>query len=58
MVTFEKEYDGESIYDVYRDVSEAFDVRFNPILKDIPVDEHYIQKGTFKVLIVWSNDDE
>jgi len=57
MITFEKEYDGESIYDVYRDVSEAFDSRYNPILETIPTDEHYIQTGTFKVLITWSPDE-
>jgi len=57
MITFEKDYDGESIYDVYRDVSEAFDSRYNPILETIPTDEHYIQTGTFKVLITWSPDE-
>lgn len=58
MITFEKEYYGESICDVYRDVSEAFDEKYNPILKDIPIDKDGFQKGTFKVLITWRNDEE
>ena len=33
---FEKQYDGDSIVDVSRDVTEAFDVRFNPTVESIP----------------------
>jgi len=50
---FSKEYDGESLYDVYRDVSEALKVIYNPILNNIPQDEYGIQQGTFKVVITW-----
>jgi len=57
MVIFKQEYDGESIYDVDRDVSEAFDSKFNPIVGTIPTDEHYIQKGTFTILITWSDEE-
>lgn len=53
MELFSKEYDGESLYDVYRDVSEAFEVIYNPIINSIPQDEYRIQKGTFKVVITW-----
>lgn len=53
MELFSKEYDGESLYDVYRDVSEAFEVIYNPIINSIPQDEYGIQKGTFKVVITW-----
>lgn len=53
MQVFTKEYDGESLYDLYRDVSEAFEVAFNPIINDIPQDEYGIQEGTFKVVITW-----
>lgn len=53
MQVFNKEYDGESLYDVYRDVSEAFEVIYNPILNNIPQDECGIHKGTFKVVITW-----
>lgn len=50
---FEKEYDGESLYDLSRDVSEAFDVRYNPVVGSIPTDEHGFQRGTFRVVIEW-----
>ncbi len=51
MVIFEKEYCGESIVDLDRDISEMWDSA--PI---IPVDEHNIPTGSFKVLIVWSEE--
>jgi|AGFS01.1.fsa_nt_gi hypothetical protein len=51
---FSKEYDGESIYDVQRDVVEAFDSRFNEFVADIPQDENGIQEGQFIVTIQWS----
>ena len=54
MNIFEKEYDGESIYDVQRDVIEAFDARFNPMVTNIPQDEHGFHLGTFTVKIEWS----
>lgn len=57
MNIFEKEYDGESIYDVQRDVIEAFDAKFNPVVKDIPQDEHGFQRGTFTVKIEWSEEE-
>ena len=57
MTIFEKEYDGESIYDVQRDVIEAFDARFNPMVKDIPQDEYGFQLGTFTIRIEWSNEE-
>jgi hypothetical protein len=57
MNIFEKEYDGESIYDVQRDVIEAFDARFNPMVKDIPQDEYGFQLGTFIVRIEWSKEE-
>ena len=57
MNIFEKEYDGESIYDVQRDVIEAFDERFNRMVKDIPQDEYGFQQGTFTVRIEWSNEE-
>jgi hypothetical protein len=51
-VIFEQEYDGESIVDLERDISECFDERFNPLVKDLP-DEYGIVEGTFKVTITW-----
>jgi hypothetical protein len=53
MNIFEKEYDGESIVDMGRDVHEAFEERFNPIMNQVPCDEHGIYTGTFKVTIQW-----
>lgn len=53
-----KSYDGESLYDLTRDVSEAIDADFNEEINKIPVDEHGIQKGTFVVSITWFDNDE
>lgn len=53
MILFEKTYNGETIYDYYRDVSEAIDGDYNPLVNTIPQDEHGFQKGKFKVLITW-----
>lgn len=53
----EKEYDGESLYDLERDVSEALIAEYNPVIMDIPQDEYGIQYGTFKVTIEWSNNE-
>lgn len=50
---FNKEYDGESICDVQRDVIEAFSTDFNKEIIEIPVDEYGFQKGTFVVSIKW-----
>ncbi len=52
-VIFDKEYDAESLYDLGRDIHECFDHRFNPSVKDIPVDEHGFQQGTFVVSVNW-----
>ena len=54
---FEKTYDGESIVDAFRDVSEAFDARFTPEVADIPTDEYGFQQGSFKITITWSEDE-
>ena len=58
MIIFQQEYDGESIYDLDRDVSEALQGDYNPIIDGLPVDENGIQLGTFKVTITWELDDE
>lgn len=49
----DKKYSGESIVDVDRDVSEAFQADFTPQVNDIPTDEYNIQKGRFHVQITW-----
>jgi hypothetical protein len=53
MILFKKEYDGESIYDVERDVFEAFQSDYNSLVHAIPMDDGGIMKGTFKVTIEW-----
>ena len=54
MVLFEKNYDGESIVDLERDVSEALQEDFNEKLVNIPKDEYGFQQGNFKVTIEWT----
>ena len=56
-VLFKKAYDGESVVDIDRDVSECFDARFNQVAAQIPQDEHGIQKGKFTVQITWEPDE-
>ena len=53
---FKKEYDGESLYDLSRDIAEAIDETYNPAAAEIPKDEHGFQKGTFVVTIEWKED--
>lgn len=50
---FEKDYDGESIVDVFRDVREAFDPTFTPAAAQIPTGQYGFQKGTFTVKVEW-----
>lgn len=50
---FEKEYDGESLYDLGRDIHEAFNPAFNPAIDSVPQDVYGFQKGTFKVKVEW-----
>lgn len=50
---FAKEYDGESLYDLGRDIHEAFDEKFNPDVSNIPQDEHGFHEGSFIVTIQW-----
>jgi hypothetical protein len=57
MILFRKEYDGESLYDVDRDVSEAFQGDFNSLVYAIPVDEHGFQRGRFTVTIEWEDTE-
>lgn len=53
---FKKEYGGESIVDLDRDISEALVAAYNPVVDQIPVDAYGFQKGTFTVTIVWSEE--
>jgi hypothetical protein len=53
---FKKDYDGESIVDMGRDISESLDERYNPDARVIPSDEHGFAQGTFTVTIEWEPD--
>ena len=55
---FNKVYGAESLCDLSRDIHESFDERFNPVMAEIPVDEHYFQEGSFVVTVTWFADDE
>jgi hypothetical protein len=56
---FFKEYSSEELCDLERDMSEAFDPRFNPKnITQLETDEHGFHKGTFRVSIVWRSEDD
>lgn len=52
----DKIYDGESLYDLSRDVEEAVDSEYNEIAARIPDNKDGYQSGTFRVLIEWVNE--
>ena len=53
---FTQEYTDEELYDVERDVSEALQEDYNPIIATIPKDKDGFRRGTFVVSIEWIND--
>ena len=53
---FSKEYSGEDLHDLERDISEAFDPAFNHRAIEIPVDDSELPKGHFTVTIVWDEE--
>jgi hypothetical protein len=53
---FTREYTDEELYDLERDVSEALQEDYNPIVASIPKDKHGFRTGTFVVSIEWIND--
>lgn len=57
---FEKEYSDECLYDLCRDVSEAVDPKYNPVIKDIPdmKDCEGFRRGYFTVKITWKDDED
>ena len=57
MKIFEQTYSGEEICDIGRDVCEAFEADYNPIVAKIPSDEYGFQEGTFRITIEWSSTD-
>ena len=58
MNLFKKTYDGESLYDLGRDILEAFNSDYNPKVLQIPVDEYFIHKGDFIVTVEWVASEE
>ena len=57
MQIFKRSYDGESLYDLERDISESVMPDFNPKVKDIPLNEWDMLSGEFTVTIEWVKDD-
>jgi hypothetical protein len=55
LTIFRKRYDGESCVDVSRDVWEAFDEKYNPLVKSVPVEDGFHQ-GVFTVTVTWSHE--
>lgn len=51
-----KQYSAESLCDVQRDVSEAFDPAFTPQAQGIPQDEQGFETGTYTVIVKWEPD--
>jgi len=52
---FTREYTDEELYDLERDVTEALQEDYNPIVGSIPKDKHGFRTGTFVVSIEWIN---
>jgi hypothetical protein len=50
---FSKTYDGESLYDLDRDIAEAMMAEYNDKWSEIPSDEYGIPLGEFHVTVVW-----
>lgn len=55
---FRKEYGGEDINDLERDVSEAFDPDYNPAAAVMTSDEYGFTEGKLVVTITWVPDSE
>lgn len=58
LTLFNKTYDGESIVDMYRDVTESIDSRYNNLVDQIPQDKYGFQLGDFEVTITWKLNEE
>lgn len=50
---FSKEYSEDELDDLERDVSEVFNINFNPQAKYLPSDD---MNGTYTLSIVYHND--
>lgn len=56
MEIFKQEYCDESLCDVNRDISEAFDPSFNNIINAIPTNPDGFKPGKFIITITWEDD--
>lgn len=56
MKVFEKDYSSEELCDLGRDIYEAFNEQFNPVMADIPKDGYNFHRGSFTVRIVWEGE--
>lgn len=54
---FKKEYDGESIVDIDRDISELMIADYNPNIGHIPTDKYGLHKGIFTVTVIWKDEE-
>ena len=57
IVIFKKEYDGESVVDMERDVFESLNPDFNELAVQIPQDQHGFHEGTFTVTLSWKPNE-
>lgn len=55
---FRKEYCGEEICDIDRDITEVFDDRMTPAIAKVPVDEYGMHAGKFRITVVWCSEDD
>lgn len=56
VVIFQKEYDGESLYDLNRDITECFDPDFNDKVKQIPDGDAFLSEN-FEVIVIWQKEE-
>ena len=53
-----KEYEGENISDIQRDIHEMFDSRINPNVDTCEKDEQGIHTGKFRVSVIWCSEND
>ncbi len=52
IIIFDKEYDGESLYDLGRDIIECFEPDFNSKAKIIPQGDEFLEQE-FRVVVYY-----
>lgn len=57
-VIFDKSYNKHNLCDMDRDITEAFDPRFNSDVLSIPTDEDEMFEGIIRFTIEWFPCDE